>query len=299
MVITLYIYFIAGLLCFIFLFLYLHLQNAIVSLKNQLKYHNQEDSGFQLFHTTSNHNMNEIIQEINDMMQYMDDERHRFAKNEKDIRDMIANISHDIRTPLTSIQGYIEMVQQNEIQEEKDYYYHIITQRLSDLEGMLDEFFLYTKLMNSTYDLVLESKEVYPLLCRYLLTYIELLQNHDLEPRIICDNESLTAKIHEESFKRICTNLIINTARYGVKPFLIIIKQIDDSIMITFQNQVENAMIDTQHMFDRFYKGDKARTMKGSGLGLAIVKELSMRMHGDVFAELQEHTLSVTVQLHA
>lgn len=116
--------------------------------------------------------MNEIIQEINDMMQYMDDERHRFAKNEKDIRDMIANISHDIRTPLTSIQGYIEMVQQNEIQEEKDYYYHIITQRLSDLEGMLDEFFLYTKLMNSTYDLVLESKEIYPLLCRYLLTYI-------------------------------------------------------------------------------------------------------------------------------
>lgn len=290
-------YILTVILCIIFLFLYLHLQGSIRSLKSQLKYRNMENSSFQLYNTNSNHNMNEIIQEINAMMRFMDDERHKYAKNEKDVRDMVANISHDIRTPLTSIQGYVEMIQNSDDKEEKERYYHIITQRLSDLEGMLDEFFLYTKLMNSTSELVLEPIEIHPLICHCLLSYMEVLQNHDLEPNIFCEDESIKANIHEESFKRICTNLIINTSRYGLKPFSITIEKQEEYVTITFQNKVEDTTIDTEHMFDRFYKGDEARTMKGSGLGLAIVKELSNHMHGDVSALLQNNTLSIMVKL--
>ena len=93
-------------------------------------------------------------------------------------------------------------------------------------------------------------------------------------------------------------NLMINTIRYGSKPFIIHIKSTEDRIQIIFENSIHDLKnIDVEHMFDRFYKGSEARTQKGSGLGLAIVKELCERMQGNVSAHIQKDVLSIQVEL--
>lgn len=286
-----------SILCIIFFFLYIRLRCELRSLHQQLQHHNQEGSKFRLFLTTSNDRMNKILNELNLFINNLEQERHMCVKNEKDVRDMITNISHDIRTPLTSIQGYIEMLQQSEDISEKERYYQIVMKRLNDLESMLDEFFLYTKLMNTSDRFILESKEVYPILCQSVLSYMDLLQSHQLNPLIICDDETIKANIHEESLKRICTNLLMNTIRYGENPFSICIKQSDDEVILIFTNQMKDTSIEVSQIFDRFYKGNEARTQKGSGLGLAIVKELCEHMQGSVTAEKIDQKLSICIRL--
>lgn len=283
-------------LCIIFLFLYIQLRSEIKSFKNQLYYTEKEGSTFTLFSTTSNNDMKEIIQKINSMKEMMQDEKHSFTKNEKEIRDMIANISHDIRTPLTSIQGYVEMMQTSDEQKDRERYFDIVSKRLQDLESMLDEFFLYTKLMSTNEVFILEKKEIYPNLCQALLGYVDLLKYNNLEPQIICEDEHLCADIHEDSLRRICVNLLINTVRYGKEPFHIYVKKENDQVLMIFENGCkEDTTVDLEHMFDRFYKGDPSRNRKGSGLGLAIVNELVGRMNGSIKATYESNLLSIVL----
>lgn len=289
-----------GLICAILLFLYITLKKECRSLYNQLDYTLKEGSTFTLFTNSSDPMMRNIMKKINKVKNEMLKEQHLHTKQEKEIQDMITNISHDIRTPLTSIQGYLEMMQYSEDIEDRQRYYEIIKHRLDDLEAMLDEFFLYTKLQNSDEIFTLEKQPVYPLVCMVLLNYRDLLIQHDLTPEIICEDEGVTAMIHEESFRRICMNLMINTIRYGSKPFMIHIQSQNDKVQIIFENSIHDLKnIDVEHMFDRFYKGSEARTQKGSGLGLAIVKELSERMQGNVSAQLKKDVLSIQIELKA
>ena len=211
---------------------------------------------------------------------------------------MITNISHDIRTPLTSIQGYLEMLHHSDDPIEKERYHHIITNRLNDLEGLLDEFFLYTKLRNSNDLLIIEEKEVYPIVCSVLLNYMDDLKAHNLEPIMNCDCEEITANIHEDSFKRLCMNLTMNAIRYGEAPLAISFMRCKEGVDLCFENGVHNINeLQVASLFDRFYKGDMARNQTGSGLGLAIVKELAEHMGGYVYACTNDNKLQIHVIL--
>lgn len=285
-------------LCAVFLFLYLQLRSELRQLHKQLAYTRKEDAQFTLFTTSSNLVMAQVIDEVNQLKHQRQSEKNAYLKNELEVQDMITNISHDIRTPLTSIQGYVEMVAISEDSDERNRYFEIITNRLHDLESMLDEFFLYTRLINSNEVLEVHSLAVYPFLCNTLLNYMDMINTQHLEPQIQCENEAVCVLAHEESLRRICTNLIMNTIRYGKAPFVIRVEEQTSAITIQFSNHVNAGdFVDVEHMFDRFYKGDRARTQKGSGLGLAIVKELSQRMQGSVEAKLHGDVLQVILKL--
>ena len=180
-----------GLICAILLFLYITLKKECKSLYDQLDYTLKEGSTFTLFTNSSDPMMRNIMKKINEVKNEMLKEQHLHTKQEKEVQDMITNISHDIRTPLTSIQGYLEMMQYSEDIEDRQRYYEIIKHRLDDLEAMLDEFFLYTKLQNSDEIFTLEKQSIYPLVCMVLLNYRDLLMQKDLEPEIICEDEDV------------------------------------------------------------------------------------------------------------
>ncbi|MGX8833158.1 sensor histidine kinase [Amedibacillus sp. YH-ame6] len=293
-----YLVIILTVLLFISLFLYLQLRKEVKEVAKQLRYTRDEKSSFHFFTTSSDRYMKEIVEEVNIIREENQKNKCGFLDSERKSEEMIANISHDIRTPLTSIQGYVEMMQTSNDATERERYYQIVTNRLHDLETMLDEFFVYTKLINMHEDLIMEEKAIYPILCKSLLNYIDLLKANELEPEVICEDESICTLVHEESLQRICMNLIINTIRYGKAPYRIELKRKENEIELVFNNTCgRGEEIDTQHMFDRFYKGNQARTQKGSGLGLAIVSELTQRMNGSCEASYKEDVLSITIHL--
>ena len=284
--------------CFcILLFLYIRLRQDIRELLRQLTYARKESSTFTFYITTSHHSMKQLAKELNLLKEEMQLRYGEYVRHEKNVQDMMTNISHDIRTPLTSIQGYLEMLKSCDDKEIENRYFHIVENRLHDLEVMLDEFFLYTKITSGEQKLALHQTQVYPLVCSSLLSYMDLLKEHDLAVEVQCSEEGISALLHEESFRRICTNLIMNTIRYGKAPFRIRIQREDTIVVISFENEVLADHLEVSHLFDRFYKGDQARNQLGNGLGLAIVKELSEAMQGEVSACLIQQTLQINIRL--
>ena len=111
---------------------------------------------------------------------------------------MLAGISHDIRTPLTSISGYIEMLEHADAGEQQRYL-HIITARLRDMEELLDTFFVYARLQASEEEIECRRQPIYPLLCESVLSYYAQLQEKGIAPQMICADEQVQGVVEEAS----------------------------------------------------------------------------------------------------
>lgn len=192
--------------------------------------------------------------------------RREQQRKDQEMKEMISCISHDIRTPLTSISGYIEMLSHAE-EQDIPRYLQIISSRLNDMEEMLDSFFEYTRLQADQEALTLQRMPLYPLLCETLLSYYAQLHEQGLDPVLRCSAEDAAIMMDPDAMKRIFQNLIINTLRYGSAPFTIVIRQEKDRVHCTFSNHADPAQIDVSRIFQRFYQGDRARQRGGSGLG--------------------------------
>lgn len=212
------------------------------------------------------------------------------ASNE--LKYTISCISHDIRTPLTGAAGYLELLLKTTDPIKQKKYETIIQERLQDLEKMLDELFLYTKLSQQEYSLECSPIQPFPILCEVMADYYERITNSGLEPNISFLEESVEFLAEPESLKRIFRNLIQNAISYGSE--YLIIEQKEERIL--FRNRVQTGeSIDITRIFDRFYKADHSRHDKSSGLGLSIVKQLMEKMGGMVDAALDNEELVISL----
>lgn len=272
------------------LFIYMHLRKDIRSCKEQIRYIQKEDTTMKIARSTSSKDLKEIVSLFEKQREYTQKILKEYHQKDQRMKEMISNISHDIRTPLTSISGYIEMLQ-NANEGEKKTYLHIITERLKDMEGMLDSFFTYTKLQAYETDMELKPQPIYPILCEVVLSYYEQLHEKGLDPVIKCEQEDGKGWIHMESLQRIFQNLIMNAYRYGKAPFRITLTQEKEQLHCMFSNRVDGRLEEPERIFERFYQVDKTRTQQGNGLGLAIVKELCDHMHIEIEASMTEENI--------
>lgn len=212
------------------------------------------------------------------------------ASNE--LKYTISCISHDIRTPLTSAAGYLEMLLETSDPIKEKKYETIIQDRLQDLEEMLEELFLYTKLCQEEYSLECSIIQPFPILCTVVADYYNGILEAGLEPHISFSEENQVILAEPEALKRIFCNLIQNAISHGSR--YLIIEQKENQIL--FRNHIQTGeTIDIARIFDRFYKADHARHNKSSGLGLSIVKQLMEKMGATVEAVLDKEELIISL----
>ena len=263
----------------ILLVLLIRLCLAVMSCEKQIRYIRREQTSMKLSRSFAFRPMDRIIDHF----------------DQQQTKEMLAGISHDIRTPLTSISGYIEMLEHADAGEQQRYL-HIITARLRDMEELLDTFFVYARLQASEEEIECRRQPIYPLLCESVLSYYAQLQEKGIAPQMICADEQVQGVVEEASLHRIFQNLIVNVIRYGADPFTIQLYPQDDRLLCIFSNACIESF-DVHAIFQRFYKGDAARNTKGSGLGMAIVKELCEQMDIEVQAEKREEQLTITLRI--
>lgn len=231
---------------------------------------------------------------------------HIFIKYEKQeveclhsqnlLKQTISNLSHDIRTPLTSAMGYLQMLEESKDTSKQERYLEIINKRLSELKNMLEELFLYSKLSNSNFTLECSSISVFPILSECMTEMYYEFEKQKIEPQIRFEQENIKVLANQEALKRIFRNLIKNALIHGTGRLWIYQKE--ESIF--FCNSISpNKVIDTNQLFERFYKAESARTKGSSGLGLAIVKELTEYMGGSVSAEQKNNNLQIEIHFKA
>ena len=217
----------------------------------------------------------------------------RYEKAQKQLKQNITALAHDIRTPLAGASGYVQLAGECRERGRQEYYLQAAEGRLKELGDMLEELFLFTKLSDTDFEPDMRRLQVLPLLGDCLVGMYLQFEEKGISPEVRFDSEGFRVDADEEYLRRIFHNLIRNALLHGTGN-LVITQQ---EKRLTFENAVsETSRPDTEQIVEQFYKADSARRKGSSGLGLFIVKELMEKMGGGVKAELEQEKLRIILK---
>ena len=239
---------------------------------------------------------NELIDGINEVIDQSREVRESAQHNEMQLKETITNLSHDIRTPLTSLDGYFQLLQQSDSEEERRKYVGIIQSRISSLKEMLEELFTYTRLQDADYEL--ETERIDFGKCAYdtVFSFYDEFQNRGIEPQVDFCGGHLFVRGNEEAVRRALQNLIRNALVHGHTGISLELFEENGKAVFRCSNDVAHPEeIDIERVFSRFYKADSARTHTSTGLGLSIAKGLVERTDGEIRAELEGECFVVEI----
>lgn len=212
--------------------------------------------------------------------------------NEETRRKMISNISHDLRTPLTSMLGYMELIlEDKELNEDKKKeYLDIIYSKGNSLYSLMEEFFQLSKLESNDVKLNLKEINISEIIRQNIISFYSEIEKSNIEVCINIPNEDVYIISDEKCINRILNNLINNSLKHGVKVTKIGVNLStdDDNVFIdVYDNGIGIPKEELKFVFDRLYTVEKSRStnLKSSGLGLTIVKKLTDILDGDINVE--------------
>lgn len=270
------------------------MHHEIDHISKQLKI-KQEGSHIQLMTQVHTKPFYTLYHQLEMMLSEYQEKQMKLMQAEEQLKMTIQNMAHDLRTPLTSSMGYMHMLKESQDQVKKQRYLDISIERMEELKRLLEELFLYTKLISKSYVLECEKITIYPILTKTLFSFYHLFEKKNWEPNLYFEDESMKCLINQEALERVFRNLIHNALLHGVGDFSII----QDYNKLIFKNTMkEGKLPDIEHIFDRFYKADQSRSHSSSGLGLAIVKELMEKMNGNVQAEIEGNTFIIILMFN-
>lgn len=238
----------------------------------------------------------ELLTAINALLDLREQEEGDYRRQERAIRQQIANISHDLRTPLTSILGYLQLLEGEGLTaEERREYLAIVQGRAKTLQSMIVSFYDLSRLEGGEYPLSRERVDLYHVLSELVAEFYNDFEGFDMTVELREGLPSVTAD--PAGVLRVFTNLIRNAMEHGRSRMSILLYQEGDEVVSVFANDAPGLTPeDVEHVFDRFFTADKMRTGQSTGLGLAIVKALVERMGHTVSAELEGDLFRVVVR---
>lgn len=269
----------------------IQIRNINRQLAKRLKEQTRQPISLELF----NKDLNSLANYINQCLKAEETLRLEVLQEEKRFKELIANISHDLRTPLTVIKGYQQMLEKGPLNEEQHKKLHIAQRHADDLGDLIEHFFEYSYLTNMDPSLSLQRINLTNLVTENLAEFVTSFEEMN---RIIhyVEKQPVIILADREIMVRIIQNLIRNALIHSEGDIKVEIKSEDYGIML-FKNPVRNPKeIEIERLFERFYTGDKARR-KSTGLGLSIVKLLAEQMNGFVTAEMIDKELEIRVKL--
>lgn len=242
----------------------------------ELKKLNREGKIEKLRLSLPNKNIENLIAEINTLI---DDKRKMeniYKKKDMELREAIANMSHDLRTPLTSIMGYVYLLNDDKLdKEERKEYLKIIEKRSAVLNDLITNFYGLSRIQADQYEIKLEPVNLELVLGEIIAAFYETLDYKFGEPEINIEEGLGPVLGDKQALNRIFTNLIENMIKHGEGEVKISLKKKKKYIVMEFSNKAEDLESkDVNRIFEKFFTKDRMRTGQNTGLGLAIVKLL-------------------------
>lgn len=274
-------------------------QRQVKNICRQLAFLMKHDSNMLIHREFGLGGIGMLSDRLNDLLELRRKEKQYYQEKETLIADTYTNLSHDIRTPLTSLDGYFQLMEACENVEEQRRYLNIIHERIHSLNEMLEELFMFTKLKNESYRLELTSCCINRILKETVFSYYDDWVRREIQPDIQITEEQLYIDGNKQGLSRIIQNVIKNGLDHGEKKIRIVLKREQNQAVLRISNQViDSEQIDIEHVFDRFYKADAARSKTSTGLGLSIAREFVRRMNGEIGAKIEENEFIVEMRFN-
>ena len=228
---------------------------------------------------------------LNQQLKELNARRQRYEQGDLELKEAILNVSHDLRTPLTAISGYLQLLKQEECSENAGDYLAIIENRTAALRSLTEELFRYTIAVSDAEALTLEEVSINSALEASIASYYGALSQKGITPKISLPEKPVMRTLNKDALSRIFGNIISNAIKYSDGDLRVTLTEAGEAI---FTNHA-SAMTETQvgKLFNRFYTVNTAQ--HSTGLGLSIAKALTERMGGPVTANCKDNRLSIHV----
>lgn len=235
--------------------------------------------------------MRNLANAINIQLRKLREERHRFQQGDMELKNAITNISHDLRTPLTAICGYLDLLEDEEKSESACRYIEIIKNRADLITELTEELFRYSIIISGERDAVTEPVVINAVLEESVAAFYSALNEHNIIPDIKISESKIIRTLDRFALIRVFSNLLNNAVKYSDGDLDITLSDTGEIIFANTASRLNEVQVGK--LFDRFYTVEAAR--KSTGLGLAIAKTLVEQMNGNISATYKNNRLSICI----
>lgn len=238
----------------------------------------------------------ELVRAVNDQLDAAAAEQREARAQQRRFQRDLASLSHDIRTPLAGAKGYLQLAEGERDLARREHCARMAAERLDAMEVLLDQLFAYTRASDPDLQLDVRPLPVIPVLESVLAASYPAFEARGWRPQVQVADLALVALADEDALRRILENIVQNALTHGAGSLTIA----QEGPALAFENPVaDTAAIDSERLFERFYRADAARNAPGAGLGLAVVRTLAEAMGARVEAACTEGAFRITLTLRA
>lgn len=233
-----------------------------------------------------------LADDLNRHLRLLREQRHRFQSGDRELKEAVTNISHDLRTPLTAICGYLDLLEREDLSPETERYLALIANRVDAMKQLTEELFRYSVILSAG-EIVMAAMDMVSVLEESIAGFYKPLKERGIEPVIDLPDEAVVRRLDRAMLSRVFDNVLSNALKYSAGDLRIVMSAGGE---IRFTNTAPD-LDDVQvgRLFDRFFTVEAAR--ESTGIGLSIAKTLVERMNGKITADFKHGELTILITL--
>lgn len=270
------------------------LQKSMDEICTELAERLSQDTNTLISVSSGDRHVKGLAAELNKQLRLLRKQRQRYASGDRELKEAVTNISHDLRTPLTAIRGYLDLLEREDKSENIARYLSLIQNRVEAMKQLTEELFRYS-MVTSPGEMKPERVDLGRALEESLLAFYGAMQCRGITPELHLAERPVWRTLDRTALNRIFSNIIGNAIKYSDGDFEV---RMEESGAILFSNTARDLTpVTAGRLFDRFYTVEASRG--STGLGLSIAKHLTERMGGCIAADFRDQRLCITVRFPA
>lgn len=235
--------------------------------------------------------MRRLAADLNTQLRLLRQERRRLQSGDLELKEAVTNISHDLRTPLTAICGYLDLLKREDKPETVSRYLAVIENRTEAMKQLTEELFRYSVITSASNDMCYEDVSLNSVLEESVSAYYAALKSSGITPVITMPERKIQRRLDRRALSRILGNIIGNVVKYSDGDLEITLSEAGEIDFTNSASQLDE--IQVGKLFDRFYTVEAAK--KSTGLGLSIAKSLTEQMNGTISARYNNGKLNIHI----
>ena len=269
------------------------IEKSVKDIKEQINSILKSDTNNLITISSSDKDVKELARSLNVELKELRNQRLQYENGNQELKKSITNISHDIRTPLTAISGYIDLIKNQKEENKKNDYLKIIERKTKDLTAITEQLFDYSKAIDWGVKIEKQRVCLNELLEESIANYYIIFKENNITPNISIAEEKIYKDIDKNAITRVFENILSNVVKYSNGDFKVLL---NNDGKIIFSNKATSLDATTvQKIFDRYYTVENAK--KSTGLGLSIAKKLIELNGGTINAKYDKCYLIIEINI--